>query len=173
MRRIAVAGVVCAAVAVSGCGTDTVEGTAQGSVDGPAFSPCDDIPDGVVAGLGLDPASEERDIDGTAMPGWQVCNWQSAAHDVAVFVTPYTVADVRAKEGNVEIESIDVAGRSGISYREAADRDRERCALAFPSESGSVLVTAGFYGAERPASTQQPCLIAGEAARAILPSVPK
>lgn len=175
------AGVVLIAL-IAGCGSGSMAGEAEveggaAGVDGgagePAFSPCDDIPDDALRAVGVDPATEERDIDGIDQPGWNICNWQSADWDLAVFATTRTMGEFRNKGGNESFATAKIAGRTGFTYREASDTRRERCAVAFPSVGGTALVTVGYYGIVKPADSEQPCEVAAKAAELLLSHIPK
>src|SRR6476619_4623520 len=76
LRGLAGVGLVCGALVLAGCGSETVAGEAEavGTAAGePVFSPCDDIPDDALRAFGVDPTTESRDILGVKQPGWNVC----------------------------------------------------------------------------------------------------
>ncbi|MFD1811760.1 DUF3558 domain-containing protein [Rhodococcus gannanensis] len=153
------AGIACAVALVAGCGTGTVDGEAlTDSGNGePTFSPCDDIPDEAVAGLGMDPASESRDILGVKTPGWNGCVWTTDGNSyfLRVEATVHPMSEVRGSSLFEEFEDIDVGGRPGVQFRRAADKRRTDCYVAVESDGGVVLtsVKEGRIVPEDPCAT--------------------
>ncbi|WFR71689.1 DUF3558 domain-containing protein [Prescottella defluvii] len=137
------------------------------------FSPCDDIPDDVVRGLGVDPATEERDIMDVKQPGWNICGWRGPDFHVSVFATNRTLDQVRANDRNEDFKVADLGDRQGTSYREKSDRNRERCDVAVESRGGVVLVSAGFFGSTRPKDADEACGVVIQAARTLTPYIPE
>ncbi|MFF0817560.1 DUF3558 domain-containing protein [Rhodococcus sp. NPDC003318] len=175
MRVGSIVGVVCAAAFVAaGCGTQSVDGQAGAegvSAGDPAFSPCDDIPDEVVREVGVDPATEERDIDGIDQPGWNICSWSGPKPALAVFATNYTLDDVRAKEGNVAFTPLDIPGRTGFAYRQKSDIAGRNCDVALESADGSVLVSTTYLGIDP--ITEDACVVATRRAHTLVEYIPE
>ncbi|WP_258557926.1 DUF3558 domain-containing protein [Rhodococcus sp. AG1013] len=168
-------GLIGAGLALAGCGSGTVSGTAdpEAVASGePAFSPCDDIPDDTLRAVGVDPATEGQDIYDVKQPGWNICMWRGPAFHVTVLATTYTLDDVRSNANNEEFAEVDVEGRPGVLYRQVSDRNRERCDVALSSDGGAVIVQAGFYGKTKPRDQQEPCEVATRAAGTIASHVP-
>lgn len=174
-----VAGVRCAAVVcavtvgsaalVAGCGT--VEGAAvpkNPTASEPAFDPCDDIPDEAIRAIGMDPATEARDILGVHQPGWNICGWNNATHSVAVFSSNYSIEDVRRNPSNEEFADLMVRDRSAVQYRTAGYPSV--CDIAVPSVVGSVLVTASSI---RELSEGDPCEVARRTTDRLLAFLPR
>lgn len=176
MRVTAAIGMIGAGLLLAGCGSGTVsedadvEGTAAGE---PVFSPCDDIPDVLVETLGVDPATEERDILGVKQPGWNVCGWRGSEYSLMIFATTRTLDDVRANDRNEDIVPVELDGRESFSYRETADTNRESCDVAMEAAGGAVLVSAGFHVLTPPSHPEEPCQIAEDAARSVSQYVPR
>ncbi|MGW0177333.1 DUF3558 domain-containing protein [Rhodococcus sp. NPDC003322] len=170
----ALAGVV-AALSVVGCGSESVSGQAgaEGVAEEPAFSPCDDIPDEALRKIGVDPATEDRDILGVKQPGWSVCGWRGDRYTVSVFATTHTLDDIRANEKFEEFSDVDVDGRAGIEYREVADRKRESCDVAVASRGGAVMLSISFHTLTSPRDAQEPCEIAMGTARGLNAMIPE
>ncbi|MGW0042512.1 DUF3558 domain-containing protein [Rhodococcus sp. NPDC003348] len=169
------AGVV-AVVSVVGCGSESVAGQAgaEGAVVGePVFSPCDDIPDDALRQIGVDPATEDRDILGVKQPRWNICGWQGDRYSLSVFATTYAVDDFRANERYEEFVDVDVNGRGGVGFREVADEKREGCDVAVPSAAGAVLVSIGFHVLTPARDAQESCEVAERAMRTISSVIPE
>jgi hypothetical protein len=172
LRGLAGVGLVCGALVLAGCGSESVAGEAVGTPAGePAFSPCDDIPDDALQAVGLDPATESKDILGVKQPGWNLCRWNGSEHIMTVFATTHTLDDVRSNERNTEFVPEVIGGREAFTYREVSDRDRESCDVAIGSESGAVLIRVSYNFGDRPA--EDPCQVALKSAQQLEPSVPR
>ncbi|MFD4468311.1 DUF3558 domain-containing protein [Rhodococcus sp. NPDC058505] len=161
-----------AAVAVAGCGTVSGEaGPEQPTASNPAFDPCDDIPDDAIRAVGMDPATESRDILGVHQPGWNLCGWNNATHFLSVLATNYSIEDVRRNADYESFSDSTIGERSVVQYHDATDRAGTDCDLATASAGGAVVISVSESG-ERPAD-QQPCSVVWEAATTLLPFVPE
>ncbi|MGW5075774.1 DUF3558 domain-containing protein [Rhodococcus sp. NPDC004095] len=173
--RVGVAvGMACAALVVAGCGSGSVSGHAgaEGAATGePAFSPCDDIPDDALRGVGVDPATESPEILGVKQPGWNICKWMGDGPALSVFSTTYTLDDVRAKEGNIEFSDVVVGGRSAFTYRLESDRGRRDCDVALASDGGAVLISVANLGVDP--ITEDPCAVAVRRAESLIEYIPR
>lgn len=173
MRVTAVIGVVGVGLLLAGCGSGSVSGDAdaQGTAAGePVFSPCDDIPDEALAEIGLDPATESRDIYGVEQPGWKICGWHGTGAYLSVFSTTYSLDDVRANDNYTGFSDVEVAGRGGVVYRKASETDGRACEVAVPSGEGAVLLSVAYLGVDP--VTEDPCSIVERAARRIVDFIP-
>ncbi|TJZ75799.1 DUF3558 domain-containing protein [Rhodococcus oryzae] len=174
LRGLVGVGLVCGALVLAGCGSETVAGEAEAVGAGPgqpAFSPCDDIPDEALRAVGVDPATESKDILGAKQPGWEICRWNGPEHILRVFSTVRTMEEVRSNEQNTEFAPLELGGRDAVSYREVADRAREICDVAFASGRGTVLVRIdNSLGDSR---DEEPCAIAIRTATELEPLVPR
>lgn len=178
LKRVVLAIVAgaCGAAVMAGCGSETVAGEAvvarpTSGLSEPVFSPCDDIPDEVLRGVGLDPATESRDILGVNQPGWNICKWIGSGYSQTVFATTYSMADVRANPRYTDFQQQEVGDREAYSFREVADASRERCDVAIETSDGAVLMRASISVANP--TEENPCDIALRAARAYEPVVPR
>lgn len=173
MRMAAVVGLVGAGLLLAGCGSGDVEGNATPTgvaVGEPVFSPCDDIPDEAVRSLGMDPATESRDIYEVQQPGWKICEWHGPGPYLTVFSTTYTLDDVRANSRYTDFKDIEVGGRDGLSYRIASDTDGRSCDVAVPSGGGAVLVSVAYLGVDP--VVEDPCAIAHRAIQNLIQYIP-
>ncbi|MGW6694957.1 DUF3558 domain-containing protein [Rhodococcus sp. NPDC054953] len=169
-------GTVIAAALLAGCGPAPVSGDAEAAgvaAGEPVFSPCDDIPDEVLRGIGMDPATESRDILGVKQPGWNICGWQGDRYSVSIFASTHRLVDLRANPKFEAFFDVDVDGRSALGYREVADRTRERCDVAVETQGGAVLVSIGFRTLTPPRDAEEPCAIAADAVRRLNPALPE
>lgn len=176
MRVAALVGGCCVALSLAGCTNGTVDGRSEpaGVASGePAFSPCDDIPDDTLRGLGLDPETEERDILGVRQPGWKVCSWQADRYSVSVLATTHTIDDLRAFGENRDFVDVEIGGRTGTLYRKVADREGKRCDVAIPTPGGVVLLFVGFHTLVTPRNEREPCEVVLAASASISPVLPK
>lgn len=173
MRVAAVIGLVGAGLLLAGCGSGAVQGKAApaGVAAGePVFSPCDDIPDDAIRGLGFDPATERRDIMGVKQPGWNICGWMGPGPALSMFATTYTLDDVRANDNNTEFTLLELDGRDAFTYREHSDKDRGSCDVAFGTAEGAVLLSASYLGVDP--VVEDPCTVVTRAARALVDRLP-
>ena len=174
MRVAAAIGLVGAGLLLAGCASGSVSGDAdaEGTAAGePVFSPCDDIPDDVLRSVGVDPATESRDIMGVEQPGWKICKWRGDGPFLSVFATTYTLDDVRANPRNIEIQPVDIVGREAFKYREKTDSDRKSCDVAIGSTGGAVLVSVSdLGGGER---VGDPCELAVGTAGVLASRIPE
>ncbi|MFE3289428.1 DUF3558 domain-containing protein [Rhodococcus sp. NPDC059234] len=170
-----VIGVVGAGLLLAGCGSGETDGKADaaGAAGEPVFSPCDDIPDDAVTAIGVDPATQSRDILGVKQPGWNICGWSGQRYSVSVFATNYKLQDVRSNSKNEEFADVVLGGRVGVQYRDVADSSRENCDVAVESGGGAVLVSVGFHVLTKPRDAQEPCDVAVQTARTLLPVIPE
>ncbi|WP_238841310.1 DUF3558 domain-containing protein [Prescottella equi] len=143
MRVTAAIGLIGVGLLLAGCGSGTVSGDAdaQGTAAGePVFSPCDDIPDQVLVELGLDPATESRDILGVSQPGWKLCRWDGKGYILTVFSTTRSLEEVRENSRNTDFREQFVGGREAFSYHERADTRQASCDVAVKSRDGAAIV---------------------------------
>ncbi len=135
-------------VLVVGCGS-TVEGEPErASGQGGLFNPCTDIPDSVIEGAGLDPATESVDVFGVEQPGWKICAWDGSWYGLSILSTRYTTDDIRKNPDYVEIVDTQISGRTAISYRKESDAVGEGCYVVFPADQGSVWIRVQSTGLE-------------------------
>ncbi|WP_137725569.1 DUF3558 domain-containing protein [Prescottella subtropica] len=173
MRGTAAAALIGAGLLLAGCGTGSITGKAdaEGAAAGePAFSPCDDIPDSALIELGLDPATERRDIMGVKQPGWKICKWRGDGPFVSVLATTHTLDEVRANQKNIEFQDVSIDGRDAFQYRETTDVDRTSCDVAVGSDGGAVLVSISDLGGAAP--IEDPCGLAVQATTTLAPFIP-
>jgi hypothetical protein len=160
-------GLVCGALVLAGCGSETVAGEAEAVGTGagePVFSPCDDIPDEALRSVGVDPA-------GVKQPGWKICSWNKGPQFLGVFATTRSMDEVRANKNNEEFTQVSVGDRRGMTYREVADTDRRSCDVAIESGNGVVLIQMSTLG--RDPLVEEPCAAATRAASVLLLYVPE
>lgn len=161
MRGAALVGGCCVALSLAGCADATAPdrtGPAGDAAGEPTFSPCDDIPDEVLRGMGLDPATEERDIVGVPQPGFHICDWRGRGYSVGVFATVRSMDDVRRSDRNEEFQPVVVGSREAMTYREVADADRRRCDVAVSTGDGVVLINVMYPGVDP--VLEEPCTVA-------------
>ena len=131
-----------------GCGS-TVEGVPErASGQEGLFNPCTDIPDSVIEGVGLDPATESIDIFGVEQPGWKICAWDGSWYGLSILSTRYTTDDIRKNPDYVDIVDIEIDGRTAIEYRKVSDVVGEGCYVVFSADQGSVWVRVQSTGLE-------------------------
>lgn len=159
---------LCAAALVTGCGTVSGEAQPEATASAePAFDPCDDIPDDAIRAVGLDPATESRDILGVHQPGWNVCAWNSSRVTLSVYTGRGELDTVRSNPDFVAFEEVDVNGQPGLAYRHAAYENGERCYASTSSVDGLLTVAVTVISAD----DGDPCARAHEAATVFLPFV--
>lgn len=145
-------------VALTSCGTTIVEGYAapltpeEGE---PLFDPCG-IPDDILQSIGVDPASESRDIMDVKQPGWSICGWSDADVNffVTIFATGKSLETIITHEKFYDVTPIDFAGRRAVTLRERADTRNERCDVVLASGPDTLMLstsnTKGLPPSESP-----------------------
>ncbi|MET4613323.1 hypothetical protein ABIC28_004324 [Rhodococcus sp. PvR044] len=176
LRGLAGFGLVCGALVLVGCGSESVAGEAEAVGAGagePVFSPCDDIPDEVLLAVGMDPATESKDILGVKQPGWNICRWAGlgTGPSLTVFATDRSMDDIRSNTRNTDFEAQTIGDREAFSYREVSDGRRENCDVAVSSGDGSVLVRISLNTGVQP--VEGPCQTAVTTARQLEPAIPR
>ncbi|RVW05188.1 DUF3558 domain-containing protein [Rhodococcus xishaensis] len=169
-------GVIVAAIGVLGlvgCGSATVEGQAGTTKAGePVFDPCS-VPDDVLHTIGVDPASERRDIMGVKQPGWSLCGWNDP--DVSFFVTIYATGrpleEILTNERFVDVTPVDLAGREAFTVRETSDTRNEHCDVVLAAGPDTLMLQTSFAKGLPP--SQSPCPQAIENAKLLEPSLPR
>ncbi|SDE23212.1 DUF3558 domain-containing protein [Rhodococcus tukisamuensis] len=173
---LVVAAGACGAAVMVGCGSETVAREAvvakpTSGLTEPVISPCDDIPDEVLRGVGLDPATESRDIRGVKQPGWSVCRWDGIGYIQSVFATTHTLDDFLANKRNTDFQRQEVGDREAYSYREVVDDKRESCDVVLRTADGSTQIRASLNSGTPAAAN--PCDLALNAARAFDSVIPR
>ncbi|WP_430335055.1 DUF3558 domain-containing protein [Rhodococcus sp. ACT016] len=169
---------VIAAVGVlgsAGCGSTSVEGQAETTkpeAGEPAFDPCS-IPDEALRAIGVDPASEERDIMDVKQPGWSLCSWNKPdrAFYVTIFATGMPLDAVLTSERFTDATPIDLAGRKAFTVREKSDTRNEHCDVVLAAGPDTLMLQAD-YGKGLPPS-ESPCPLAIKNAQLLEPSLPR
>lgn len=173
MRLATVVGLISAGLLLAGCGSGEVTGEAapESVASGePVFSPCDDIPAEVLRGVGVDPASPDRDFGGVEYPGWNRCRWPGTAYSVSVLVTTLSLDEIRASDNTVDLADDEIGGRAVLVYQDPGDVRRERCNVAMGTGEGASIVRVSVYHVdEGPA----PCALAMQTATALSPAIPR
>lgn len=166
--KVVVGMLLCAASLVAGC--SSVEGDAQpvdASVNEPDFDPCEAIPDVAIRGVGMDPATEERDIMGVHQPGWKMCSWNNRRDTVTASVSSLTLEDIRRDDSFRDFLNIELGERPGVSFGVVADSKGIGCNVA--TEVGGVLFMVASTVLNKAES--DPCSLARDAAAILLPYV--
>lgn len=173
MRTLTTIGaLLCAATLTAGC--STVDGRAEPedpTASDPAFDPCDDIPDDAIRAIGMDPATESRDILGVHQPGWNLCGWNNSTHFVAVFSTKYTLDDIAQNASYEAFEPVSWGDREGLRFRNRGDVRNSDCYVAAKSGAGAVMLSVSVSGVETTADL--PCVLLDSAAATLLVHVPE
>lgn len=162
--RFMIAALGCA-VLLAGCGVSTDDRATE-----PAFNPCDDIPDDALAGLGLDPSTELRNLTQSRRPGWNVCRWNGPNHYLFVSATVDRRDQLRAWSGYVDIGTADIDGRTGMVTRSSVDSDGKTCEIALESDDGTAILRLGYD--HREDAPEEPCTTVAGAARTLAPHIP-
>jgi len=157
--------------AAAGC-SSVVEGAAEpASGQEGLFDPCKDIPDSVLEEVGLDPATEEVDIEGVEQPGWKICSWTEPWYYLIVYSNRFTVDDARKNSDYTGFEEISLNERRGVQYHRASDVEIDKCYIALEAKQGSVWIVVDTKGiAEQEGST---CGLASEYAHSLLAALPR
>lgn len=160
------------ALVLVGCGSTSVEGqaeTAKPQAGEPTFDPCS-VPEDVLRTIGVDPASEERDIMDVKQPGWSLCTWSGSNKLITIFATGRTLDEIRANDRFTDFTPVDLDGRSAFTLREVSDTHNQYCDVVFSSGSDTVMIKSGYYTNRTP--PEGPCPLAIRNAQILAPSIP-
>lgn len=164
-----------ALIALTGCGSTSVEGQAttptpeQGE---PAFDPCT-VPDDVLRTVGVDPASARRDIVGVKQPGWSLCGWNDpdVSFFVTIFATGMPLDAILANERTVDPAPVDIAGRDAFTIREKSDTRNEHCDVLVTAGPDTLMLRTSYSKGLPP--SESPCPEAIKNAELLEPSLPR
>lgn len=165
--------VLCAALVLAGCAVETTgEAAPQAKVAGePVFSPCDDIPDEAIQAIGMDPATESRDILDVDQPGWNICGWNSDQYSFSVFSTVHALDELRQNDAYAEFEPLQVAGRDALVFRSTSYPPTQRSYLAVGTAEGMVMTSVTDW--DEDPMKQPPKQFVVEAFQTLLPYIPQ
>ncbi|WP_137876251.1 DUF3558 domain-containing protein [Rhodococcus sp. Q] len=158
--RTTIGVMLCAAALVSGCGT--VSGQAEPenpTASDPAFDPCEDIPDEVIVELGMDPATEGRDILGVHQPGWNICGWNDDSVAMTAYSARLPLSDVRLNTDYQDFQDIALDGQPALMFH-SVEPISVRCYVATGSHDGLLMVAFSV----RNADDGDPCVRARDGA---------
>ncbi|MFE1594950.1 DUF3558 domain-containing protein [Nocardia sp. NPDC058705] len=173
--------VLCGVLAVGGC-SSTESGNAQPSsttdlsaATAALWDPCSQIPDSTLTSLDIDLASKRSGILGAEEPGWRICLWEENEfppnYGISVASSVHTIAEVKAKPGNVDFAEITIAGRTGTQYRLSINDADEDCTIAFPTSTGFIQL--GMLNVSSKSKSVPPCERLIPIAEAIVPLLPQ
>ncbi|WP_232816908.1 DUF3558 domain-containing protein [Rhodococcus sp. H-CA8f] len=132
--------------AAAGC-SSVVEGAAEpASGQEGLFDPCKDIPDSVLEEVGLDPATEEVDIEGIEQPGWKICSWTESWYYVVLFSNRFTIDEVKENPDYTGFQEIALDARSGVRYHRVSDDEIGKCYVAVEAKQGSIWIVVEKKG---------------------------
>ncbi|NKT45237.1 DUF3558 domain-containing protein [Rhodococcus hoagii] len=167
--------VVAGVVGLAGCGSTSVEGQAETTkpeAGEPAFDPCS-IPEEVLRAIGLDPASESRDIQGVKQPGWSLCSWNDP--DVSFFVTIFATGrpldSILTDERFTDVTPVAINGREAFTVRETSDKRNEHCDVVLAAGPDTLMLQSDYAKGLPP--SESPCPLAVENAQLLEPAVPR
>ncbi|MBH0778270.1 DUF3558 domain-containing protein [Nocardia sp. NEAU-351] len=185
MRRLTTAVVVLAGALVLAACEGTSDGTATpvSTVDKSAataalWDPCTQIGDDVLRQVGVDPSTRDTTIAGVQrVAGWKLCSWNDKPsgwnYNLGVWSTIHSLDEVRGDKNNINFTESQVAGRTGVQFRKADDRDNLVCYLAFPTK-GQIIEVSIYksFTTKTPADNREPCSLASRAATILAPTFP-
>nr|WP_238558957.1 DUF3558 family protein [Rhodococcus rhodnii] len=123
----------------AGCGSsEPGEPDAAPETNEPAvWDPCEELPDDVIAGIGFDPSSMEREIAGVEQPGWQICTWRGERKGLTILTTVTRSLDsLRDEADNVDKRSVAIPDPDSQIWRPAHSIDTV-CEIMWPIGDGA------------------------------------
>ncbi|MBM4724905.1 DUF3558 domain-containing protein [Rhodococcus hoagii] len=167
--------VVAGVVGLAGCGSTSVEGqaeTPQAEPGEPAFDPCS-IPEDVLRAIGLDPASESRDIQGVKQPGWSLCRWndRDVSYFVTIFATGTAIDSILTNERFTDVTPIEINGREAFTVRETSDKRNEHCDVVVTAGPDALMLRTDQSKGLPP--SESPCPQAIKSAQVLEPVLPR
>ncbi|MCA1008731.1 DUF3558 domain-containing protein [Rhodococcus hoagii] len=162
-------------VGLAGCGSTSVEGQAEtpkADAGEPAFDPCS-IPDEVLHTIGLDPASEERDIQDVKQPGWSLCSWNDPdlSFFVTIFATGRPIDSILTNERFTDATPIELNGREAFTVRETSDKRNEHCDVVVAAGPDALMLRTDQTKGLPP--SESPCPQAIRSAQFLEPTLPR
>lgn len=118
------------------------------------YHPCYEIPDDLLIGGGIDPASAEADFAGYPMEGWRICEWTGTGYTLAAWLSVYEISDLLQHEQFHQFRDVVLNGRDAVEFRPINDEDGTRCKVAYATPPGmawievSILRVGGFPAGE-------------------------
>lgn len=169
---------------VSGCGVsvdsepkteEQANATGEQYVD---WNPCSDLSEEALHATGADPASRSTDFDA---PGdratWRMCAWNAleGPYYIGIGATTFTQDDVKENTSVTGFASVQINGRSGLSFYPSDEEDPiRRCYVSLPKAKGMLTVYVDWrYGEHYAMPESPPCGPAVEHARKLEPYFPE
>lgn len=88
-----------------------------------------------------------------------------AGHFLSVYAMNYSMDDVRWNLEYLDLQTLDLDGRSAVRCSNRDIPVDERCYVAIPSEAGVVMVTVNM----RTSKTAEPCEVVVDSSKRLLP----
>lgn len=163
----------------TGCTSSTegsVTGTAAPTVAGPidVFNPCTDLPDQVLIGIGLNPATKSVVTDPPeGESSWRVCGWRTPDNLIRVTVlsTSHTLDEGRKNENMVQKSETTVGSREALRSYDKSETDGRSCYTSMEADQGMFEISAAWF--EEDGWTRDICEVSGEFAAALDPHLPR
>ncbi|MCM6775291.1 DUF3558 domain-containing protein [Nocardia sp. CDC159] len=175
-------------VAVAGCGSGgdggpTISQSTATTLSGqkePLWNPCTQLPDNVLQGTRVDPASKKVSADsGQPVEAFtKDCFWRSTEGPYSVGVATYraTLDEIKTNNKFRDFRDVQIGSRKGLRHLDTLDAggSQRNCYVTLPFAQGAVQVYVYWtYGEESKATQLPPCDIAIAHATNLEPSLPK
>ena len=173
----AVIGVLAGAAILTGC-TQTVTGsairTSHTELGANLFNPCTQLPDDVIAQVGLDPATKRVVTDAPTGPvDARICAWQvpGKPYRVDVLSLVYTIDKIRENTALTDFHDVTIGPRRSMESRSIHSRPGEDCYISMQAEQGMFEVSIAWRSTAQ--ITEDTCALAIRYAVALEPHLPK
>ncbi|MEV6134717.1 DUF3558 domain-containing protein [Nocardia sp. NPDC051990] len=181
----AVAVLAGALVVATGCGSTNGETAPPSSTSDKTaataalWDPCTQITNETLRQVGVDPSTRSDTIAGVEkVEGWKLCSWKDkptrSNYSLGVWSTTHTIDESKKDANNIDFTDVSIAGRDGVQFRRADDRNDEVCYLSFPSNRQTIEISIyKSFSTKKLEDDRGPCVIAAVAAEILVPTFPK
>ena len=123
--------------------------------------------------IGLDPASESRDIQGVKQPGWSLCRWndRDVSYFVTIFATGTAIDSILTNERFTDVTPIEINGREAFTVRETSDKRNEHCDVVDTAGPDALMLRTDQSKGLPP--SESPCPQAIKSAQGLEPVLPR
>ncbi|MFC9896825.1 DUF3558 domain-containing protein [Nocardia sp. NPDC127579] len=158
------------ATAAAACGTTKGGSPTPSTAPVTLWNPCTEISDEDLRAAGLRPETEETGIGGVRQDGMEICAWRGKNFFMNVYSVKRSAREVETREGNIEFEDVQIAGRTGRQFRVQGTNKDLTCDVVFSAAQGAFeLSVLNNYGRS---DLEDPCVVLQRVGNSLVPLLP-